>query len=90
MRTDGDAPWARRTASRRARYTVASVTGPDALQAAVSLAGDKRHPFRAAAADVLGSLCDPGAGAAALRALAASSDPSLARTAERAQKRCTK
>ena len=64
--------------------------GPDALQAAVTLAGDKRHPFRAAAADVLGTLCDPGAGAAALRGLAASGDPSLARAAERAQKRCAK
>jgi HEAT repeat protein len=64
--------------------------GPDAVQAAVALAGDKHHPFRAAAADVLGDLCDPGAGSAALRGLAASSDPSLARAAERAQKRCTK
>jgi len=64
--------------------------GADAVQAAVTLAGDKRHPFRAAAADVLGTLCDPGAGGAALRALAASGDPQLARAAERAQKRCAK
>src|SRR5215467_4142677 len=48
--------------------------GPDALQAAVTLAADKRHPYRAAAADVLGNLCDPGAGAAALRALTTSGD----------------
>ncbi|HEY4393735.1 MAG TPA: HEAT repeat domain-containing protein [Polyangia bacterium] len=64
--------------------------GPDALQAAVALAGDKHHPFRTAAADVLGALCDPGAGAASLRALAISGDPSLAHAADRAQKRCTK
>jgi HEAT repeat protein len=64
--------------------------GPEAVQAAVTLAGDKRHPFRSAAADVLGSLCDPGAGAAALGSLAASGDPSLARAAERARKRCVK
>jgi HEAT repeat protein len=64
--------------------------GPDALGAAVALAGDKHHPFRAAAADVLGTLCDPGAGSAALRSLAASGDPSLARAAERAQRRCAK
>jgi HEAT repeat protein len=64
--------------------------GPDAVAAAVALAGDKHHPFRAAAADVLGTLCDPGAGSAALRALSGSGDPSLARAAERAQKRCAK
>ncbi|HSY39469.1 MAG TPA: HEAT repeat domain-containing protein, partial [Polyangia bacterium] len=64
--------------------------GQDAVNAAVTLAGDRRHPFRAEAAEALGSLCDPGAGSAALRALGAAGDPLLARAAERAQKRCAK
>jgi HEAT repeat protein len=64
--------------------------GPDAVNAAVTLAGDRRHPFRAEAAEALGSLCDPGAGSAALRSLGAAGDPLLARAAERAQKRCAK
>ncbi len=64
--------------------------GPDAVNAAVTLAGDRRHPFRADAAEALGTLCDPGAGSAALRSLGAAGDPLLARAAERAQKRCTK
>jgi HEAT repeat protein len=64
--------------------------GPEAVNAAVTLAGDRRHPFRADAAEALGSLCDPGAGSAALRSLGAAGDPLLARAAERAQKRCAK
>ena len=64
--------------------------GPEAVNAAVTLAGDRRHPFRAEAAEALGTLCDPGAGSAALRALGAAGNPLLARAAERAQKRCTK
>lgn len=64
--------------------------GPEAVNAAVTLAGDRRHPFRADAAEALGTLCDPGAGSAALRSLAAAGDPLLARAAERAQKRCAK
>jgi HEAT repeat protein len=70
--------------------SLARLGGPDAVKAAVTLAGDKRHPFRAAAADALGTLCDPGAGNAALRSLAASGNPSLVDAAERAAKRCTK
>ncbi|HVV50407.1 MAG TPA: HEAT repeat domain-containing protein, partial [Polyangia bacterium] len=69
---------------------LARLGGPDAVKAAVALAGDTHHPFRAAAAQALGTLCDPGAGSAALRALAASGDPSLAEAAARAQKRCAK
>jgi HEAT repeat protein len=69
---------------------LAHLGGPDAVKTAVALAGDARHPFRASAAEALGLLCDPGAGSAALRALAASGDPSLARAAERAEKRCAK
>jgi HEAT repeat protein len=69
---------------------LAHLGGPEAVNAAATLAGDRRHPFRAAAAEALGSLCDPGAGSAALRSLGAAGDPLLARAAERAQKRCAK
>jgi len=70
--------------------SLARLGGPDAVKAAVTLAGDKRHPFQAAAADALGTLCDSGAGSAALRALAGSGDASLVEAAARAQKRCAK
>jgi len=70
--------------------SLAHLGGPDAVNAAVTLAGDRRHPFRAEAAEALGALCDPGAGSAALRSLGAAGDPLLARVAERAQKRCAK
>src|SRR5450631_831773 len=69
---------------------LAHLGGPEAVNAAVTLAGDRRHPFRADAAEALGTLCDPGAGSAALRSLGAAGDPLLARAAERAQKRCAK
>ncbi len=69
---------------------LAHLGGPDAVNAAVTLAADRRHPFRAEAAEALGTLCDPGAGSAALRSLGAAGDPLLARAAERAQKRCAK
>jgi HEAT repeat protein len=69
---------------------LAKLGGPDAVKAAVTLAGDTRHPFRASAVDALGTLCDPGAGSAALRAISTGGDPALARAAERAQKRCAK
>ncbi len=69
---------------------LARLGGSDAVKAAAALAADAHHPFRAAAAEALGLLCDPGAGSAALRALAASGDPSLARLAERPEKRCSK
>ena len=49
---------------------LAHLGGPDAVGAAVTLAGDKRHPYRAAAVEALGTLCDPVAGRATLRALA--------------------
>jgi HEAT repeat protein len=69
---------------------LARLGGPDAVKAAVALAGDAHHPFRAAAAEALGLLCDPGPGNAALHSLAASGDPSLVRAAQRAEKRCAK
>ena len=49
---------------------LARLGGPDAVGAAVTLAGDKRHPYRSTAVDALGTLCDPVAGRATLRALA--------------------
>jgi HEAT repeat protein len=70
--------------------SLAHLGGPEAVNAAVTLAGDRRHPFRAEAAEALGTLCDPGAGSAALRSLGAAGDPLLARAAERAQRRCAK
>ena len=70
--------------------SLARLGGPDAVKAAVTLAGDKRHPFRSAAAEALGTLCDPGAGSVALRSLSSSGDPSLVSAADRAEKRCAK
>jgi HEAT repeat protein len=67
---------------------LARLGGPDAVSAAAALATDTHHPFRAVAAEALGTLCDPGAGQAALRALASDNDPALTRAAERAEKRC--
>ncbi|HVZ72174.1 MAG TPA: HEAT repeat domain-containing protein [Polyangia bacterium] len=63
--------------------------GPDATRAAVNLATDTRHPFRRTAVEALGQLCDPGAGAATLRAIEAGSDASLATAAQSASRRCS-
>ena len=52
---------------------LARLGGPDAVGAAVTLAGDKRHPYRSTAVEALGTLCDPVAGRATLRALAVGS-----------------
>jgi HEAT repeat protein len=62
--------------------------GADAVSAAVKLAGDTRHPFRTAAVEALGLLCDPGPGHQTLSAIAAGSDPPLAAAAAKAQRRC--
>ncbi|HTA21124.1 MAG TPA: HEAT repeat domain-containing protein, partial [Polyangia bacterium] len=62
--------------------------GPDATTAAVTLARDARHPFQTTAIEVLGTLCDPGAGASTLRALAAGPQGAVATAAESATKRC--
>jgi HEAT repeat protein len=67
---------------------LARLGGPDAVDAAVTLAGDTRHPFRATAVDALGTLCDPGKGRATLRALATGSDHGLAAAAQNAEKHC--
>lgn len=67
---------------------LARLGGPDAVAVALTLADDKRHPLRHAAIEALGTLCDPGPGAAALRKLAAGTDASLAAAAQSAQRRC--
>jgi HEAT repeat protein len=67
---------------------LARLGGPTAVGAAVTLAKDTRHPFRQTAVEALGTLCDPGPGAATLRAIEGGSDPSLAAAAQNAAKRC--
>jgi HEAT repeat protein len=67
---------------------LARLGGPDAVGAAVTLAGDKRHPYRSTAVEALGTLCDPAAGRATLRALAVGTEPSLAVAAQNAEKHC--
>jgi HEAT repeat protein len=62
--------------------------GPAATTAAVTLARDARHPFQTTAVEVLGTLCDPGAGAATLRALEAGAPGPVATAAQSATKRC--
>jgi HEAT repeat protein len=68
--------------------SLAHLGGPEATTAAVKLAKDKRHPFQATAVEALGVLCDPGAGAATLRELAAGPPGALAVAAQNADKRC--
>jgi HEAT repeat protein len=68
--------------------SLARLGGPDATAAAVKLAKDTRHPFQSTAVEALGVLCDPGAGAATLRALAAGPPGALALAAQNADKRC--
>src|SRR4029077_8795783 len=67
---------------------LAHLGGPDAIGAAVTMAGDKRHPYRAAAVEALSTLCDPTAGRATLHALASGNEPSLAVAAQNAEKHC--
>jgi len=67
---------------------LARLGGPDAVGAAVTLAGDKRHPYRSTAVEALGTMCDPVAGRATLRALAVGSEPGLAAAALNAEKHC--
>ena len=62
--------------------------GPDAVGAAVTMAGDKRHPYRSTAVEALGTLCDPVAGRATLRAIATGTEPGLAAAAQNAEKHC--
>jgi len=62
--------------------------GPDAVGAAVTMAGDKRHPYRSTAVEALGAMCDPVAGRATLRAIATGTEPGLAAAAQNAEKHC--
>jgi len=62
--------------------------GPEAVKVAADLSRDARHPYRQLAIEVLGQLCDPGAGATALAAARASSTPALAEAAAAAETRC--
>jgi HEAT repeat protein len=67
---------------------LAHLGGPDAVGAAVTMAGDKRHPYRGAAIEALSTLCDPSAGRATLRALATGPEAGLAVAAQNAEKHC--
>jgi HEAT repeat protein len=67
---------------------LADLGGPEATTAAVTLAKDTRHPLQRAAVEALGVLCDPGAGAATLRALEAGPPGALSLAAQNATKRC--
>jgi HEAT repeat protein len=67
---------------------LARLGGREAVAMAVTLADDTRHPLRQIAIEALGTLCDPGAGAATLRRLASGADPSLAAAAQGAERRC--
>jgi HEAT repeat protein len=68
--------------------SLARLGGPDAGAVAATLARDARHPYRQVAIEVLGQLCDPGAGAAALADVRAGKDAALAEAAAAAEVRC--
>jgi HEAT repeat protein len=67
---------------------LAHLGGPTAVATAVTLANDTRHPYRHNAIEALGGLCDPGAGAATLRVIAAGADAAAALSAQAAQHHC--
>jgi len=67
---------------------LARVGGADAVGAAIALASDTHHPFRLAAIEALGVLCDPRAGAATLRGISTGGDQRLAAAARAAENRC--
>ncbi len=68
--------------------SLAHLGGPEAVPAVVALANDTRHPYRQNAVEALGLMCDPGAGAKALHAIAAGGDSTLALTAQTALHHC--
>jgi HEAT repeat protein len=68
--------------------SLAHLGGPEAVASAVALAKDPRHPYRENAIEALGLLCDPGAGAATLHAIAGGRDATAALAAQSAQHRC--
>jgi HEAT repeat protein len=67
---------------------LAHLGGPDALQAAITLSADTRHPFRSSAIEALGALCDPDLGRVTLRAFVTGGDPALAAAAQSAEHHC--
>jgi HEAT repeat protein len=67
---------------------LAAVDGKEAVAAAVDLLSDSRASLQKAALQVLGSLCDAGAGAAALKKASQSKDESIAAAASMALSRC--
>jgi HEAT repeat protein len=73
-----------------ALHALGSLGGPAAVSSAVTLANDTRHPFRGVAIEALGTLCDPGAGAATLQGIAGGADAVAAAAAQTAQRRCAK
>jgi HEAT repeat protein len=86
--TESEADLALEGVAATALRALARLGGPEAVGAAVTLATDKRHPFRSTAVEALGVLCDPVAGRATLRAIAAGNEPSLALAALNAEKHC--
>jgi len=67
---------------------LAAVGGKDSVSAAADLLTDSRPSLQKAAVQALGRLCDPDAGAAALRTAAQSKDESVAAAATMAAQHC--
>jgi HEAT repeat protein len=67
---------------------LATVGGKDSVTAAAALLTDSRPSLQKAAVQALGRLCDPGAGAAALRTAAQSKDESVSVAATMAAEHC--
>ena len=67
---------------------LATIGGRDSVAAAASLLADQRPSLQKAAVQALGRLCDPGAGAAALRTAAQSKDESVSVAAAMATEHC--
>lgn len=67
---------------------LAALGGAEAVSALVSLLSDSRPSLQRMAVEALGVVCDPGAGAAALRTAAGSKDESVSIPAATAEARC--
>lgn len=67
---------------------LAAIRTPEAISALVGLISDSRPSVQRIAVDSLGVVCDPGAGAAALRKAAASKDEAISIPAATAEARC--
>jgi HEAT repeat protein len=67
---------------------LAAIAGKDSVAAAADLLTDSRPSLQKAAVQALGRLCDPGAGAAALRTAAQSKDESVSVAATMATEHC--